>query len=59
MFWNDKFHLSSCSQKIFQKYHKIQKPFLGFFFGYAIVVVIVILDASSAGGCVWTETTKG
>ena len=46
-------------KSIFQKYHKIQKPFLGFFFGYTIVVVIVILDASSAGGCVWTETTKG
>ena len=46
------FILVHAYKSIFQKYHKIQKPFLGFFFGYTIVVVIVILDASSAGGCV-------
>ena len=46
--------------KLYFKYHKIQNPFYGFFFGYIVVlVVVIILDASSANGCVWAETTKG
>ena len=45
--------------KVYFKYHRIQNPFLGFLFSNIVVVVIVILDASSTGGCVWTETTKG